>query len=239
MKFHIDINTRRFVRSAAAAIPLETLFFKRRDAFEVEVVFVDRSGIVPTPAGTSFLAGIKSSFGGDFLALTDAAGVLNLHTTGVEALFAAEPEKVSAYFEIKSTTIGEETRTHTLQIDLQNAVILGDEGLPTSSPSFKATQAEAEAGTDNEKWMTPLRTAQAFDALMAASTFIHAFDQSPDGLTVYSGRLVSADLPAPPALPETATTWTIRRSTLNAAGSVLATASAVGSWLNRQTLSYQ
>ena len=28
----------------------------------------------------------------------------------------------------------------------------------------KATQAEAEAGTDNDKWMTPLRTAQAIEA---------------------------------------------------------------------------
>jgi hypothetical protein len=165
MKFHIDINTRRFVRSAAAAIPLETLFFKRRDTFEVEVVFVDRSGIVPTPAGTTFLAGIKSSFGGDFLALTNSAGVLDLHTTGVEALFAAEPEKVSAYFEIKSTTIGEETRTHTLQIDLQNAVILGDEGVPADSPSLKASQADAQAGISNDKWMTPLRTAEAIAAL--------------------------------------------------------------------------
>lgn len=165
MKFHIDINTRRFVRSAAAAIPLETLFFKRRDAFEVEVVFVDRTGIVPTPAGTTFLAGIKSSFGGDFLALTDAAGVLNLHTSEVEALFADEPEKVSAYFEIKSTTPGEQTRTHTLAIDLQNAVILGDEGVPADSPSLKASQAEAQAGLSNDKWMTPLRTAEAIAAL--------------------------------------------------------------------------
>jgi hypothetical protein len=68
--------------------------------------------------------------------------------------------------------------------------------------------------------------------------YIYAFDQSSNGLTTYSGRLLNANRPAAPALPETATTWTIRRSTLNAAGRVLATASAVGSWLNRETLSY-
>lgn len=68
--------------------------------------------------------------------------------------------------------------------------------------------------------------------------YIYAFDQSANGLTTYSGRLLNADRPAAPALPETATTWTIRRSTLNAAGRVLATAQAVGSWLNRETLSY-
>jgi hypothetical protein len=68
--------------------------------------------------------------------------------------------------------------------------------------------------------------------------YIYAFDQSANGLTTYSGRLLNANRPAAPALPETATTWTIRRSTLNTAGRVLATAQAVGSWLNRETLSY-
>jgi hypothetical protein len=68
--------------------------------------------------------------------------------------------------------------------------------------------------------------------------YIYAFDQSANGLTTYSGRLLNADRPAAPALPETATSWTIRRSTLNAAGRVLATATANGSWLNRETLAY-
>jgi hypothetical protein len=68
--------------------------------------------------------------------------------------------------------------------------------------------------------------------------YIYAFDQSSNGLTTYSGRLLNADRPAAPALPETATTWTIRRSTLNAAGQILATASATGSWANRTSLSY-
>jgi hypothetical protein len=68
--------------------------------------------------------------------------------------------------------------------------------------------------------------------------YLYAFDQSANGLTTYSGRLLNANRPAAPALPETATSWTIRRSTLNAAGQILATAAAVGSWANRTTLSY-
>jgi hypothetical protein len=68
--------------------------------------------------------------------------------------------------------------------------------------------------------------------------YIYAFDQSANGLTTYSGRLLNANRPAAPALPETATSWTIRRSTLNAAGRVLSTATAAGSWLNRETLAY-
>jgi len=68
--------------------------------------------------------------------------------------------------------------------------------------------------------------------------YLYAFDQSTNGLTTYSGRLLNADRPAAPALPETATTWTIRRSTLNAAGQILATATATGSWAQRTSLSY-
>jgi hypothetical protein len=68
--------------------------------------------------------------------------------------------------------------------------------------------------------------------------YLYAFDISTDGLTTYSGRLLNADRPAAPALPETATTWTVKRSTLNAAGQILAVASAVGSWANRETLAY-
>jgi hypothetical protein len=41
---------------------------------------------------------------------------------------------------------------------------LGTEGTPAAIPDGKATQSEAEAGTSNEKWMTPLRTMQAIAA---------------------------------------------------------------------------
>jgi hypothetical protein len=68
--------------------------------------------------------------------------------------------------------------------------------------------------------------------------YLFAFDSSLDGLTTYSGRLLNANRPAAPALPETATTWTIKRTTLNAAGRVLSTAQATGSWLNRETLAF-
>jgi hypothetical protein len=68
--------------------------------------------------------------------------------------------------------------------------------------------------------------------------YLFAFDISANGLTTYSGRLLNADRPAAPALPETATSWTVKRSTLNAAGQILATASATGSWAQRTTLSY-
>jgi hypothetical protein len=358
MKLFIDISTRRFVKSAASSVALPALVLKRRDIMPVEVVFVQRGAAVATPAGTISRVALKSKFSdANFLALADS-GTLDLYTQPVEDLFPGSTASADALLEVRYTRTGESTRTATLQVEIQNSVILGNEATPAVVPDGKATQAEATAGTSNEKWMTPLRTAQAiaqlappptwasvlnkpatfpatahthpatsitglsdfivaaapglsitttahtadgltdtysvgglassdpsavlvslngvtqnpatdytvnlasgtivFDGYPAAgqqivftalglrsvqppldpTLYLYAFDLSANGLTTYSGRLLNADRPAAPALPETATSWTIRRSTLNAAGRVLSTASAVGSWLNRETLSY-
>jgi hypothetical protein len=462
MKFFIDLTTRRFVRSAASSVALPALVLKRRDVMPVEVIFVQRGAAVATPAGTSIRVALKSTFSdANFLALADS-GTLDLYTTAVEDLFPGSTASADALLEVRYARTGEATRTATLQIEIQNSVILGTEGTPATIPDGKATQAEATTGTDNTKWMTPLRTAQAIavlappptwasvlnkpatfpatahthlkgeitglDADLAAlatadtslgqridflaanldpaaldsiaeaaasigslqtqingksptvhthtasqitdfatavvavsppvdwssltgkpatfppsththpataitglsdfiiasapglsivttthtadgltdtysvgglassdpsavlvslngvtqnpatdytvnlasgtivfdgyptagqqivftalglrsvqrpldpTLYLYAFDISANGLTTYSGRLLNANRPAAPALPETASTWTIKRSTINAAGRVLSTASAVGSWTNRETLAYQ
>ncbi len=170
MKFYIDLATRRFVRGPASSIPLERLFLKRRDKVDVEIVFVEKSAIVPTAAGTSFSTGLKTAFSDTaFLALSDSTGLLDLYTTAIEALFADDPSSVSAYLEVKTSRPGEETRTSTLGVDIENSVILGDEGSPAAEVSLKATSADATAGVSNEKWMTPLRTAEAIAALGGGS----------------------------------------------------------------------
>ena len=94
--------------------------------------------------------------------------MLDLHTPPIETAFAAGPPSVPAFLEVRWTLPGETTRTATLQVELQNSVILGNESTPEAIPDGKATQAEAEAGTDNDKWMTPLRTAQATASLSAS-----------------------------------------------------------------------
>lgn len=95
--------------------------------------------------------------------------------------------------------------------------------------------APPAAGTQIAATALGLRTVQP---PIDPTLYLFAFDSTTDGLTAYSGRLLNANRPAAPALPETATTWTIRRTTLNAAGRVLSTASATGSWANRETLAY-
>ena len=169
MKLFIDLTSRRFVKSAASSAALPALTLKRRDSLALEIVFVQRGAAVPTPTGTTFTTALKATYAdANFLALA-ASGVLDLNTIPLEAAFAASPAVVAALLEVKWTATGEATRTATLPVEIQNSVIIGTEGTPAAMPDGKATQAQAEAGTDNAAWMTPLRTAQAILRLAATS----------------------------------------------------------------------
>jgi hypothetical protein len=162
MKLFVDLTTRRFVKSAASSAALQTLVLKRRDLLPIEVIFVQRGAPVAAPSGTVTKVALKQAFGdANFLAVADS-GYLDLYTAGVEALLPGNTEKAAALLEVRYARPGETTRTATLQVEIQNSVIIGTEGTPTAVPDGKAAQAEAEAGTDNTKWMTPLRTREAF-----------------------------------------------------------------------------
>ena len=171
MKLFIDITSRRFVKSAASSAALPALTLKRRDSLALEIVFVQRGAAIATPVGTTFTTALKATYAdANFLALA-ASGVLDLNTIPLEAAFASSPAVVSALLEVKWTATGEATRTATLPVEIQNSVIIGTEGTPAAMPDGKATQAEAEAGTDNSAWMTPLRTAQAIALLAPPPTW--------------------------------------------------------------------
>ena len=169
MKLFIDLTSRRFVKSAASSAALPALTLKRRDSLALEIVFVQRGAAIATPTGTTFTTALKATYAdANFLALA-ASGVLDLNTVPLEAAFASSPAVVSALLEVKWTATGQATRTATLPVEVQNSVILGTEATPVAMPDGKATQAQAEAGTDNASWMTPLRTAQAILRLAATS----------------------------------------------------------------------
>jgi hypothetical protein len=171
MKLFIDLTSRRFVKSAASSAALPALTLKRRDLLALEIQFVQRGAAVPTPAGTTFTTALKATYAdANFLALA-AGGVLDLNTIPLEAAFASSPAVVTALLEVKWTSTGEATRTATLPVEIQNSVIIGTEGTPAAMPDGKATQAQAEAGTDNSAWMTPLRTAQAIALLAPPPTW--------------------------------------------------------------------
>jgi hypothetical protein len=140
------------------------------------------------PPGSSARVGLKATndFAGEFLAtdtLTQSgtgsetiySGDFNLNTTALEALFPDEPASITAMLEVEWTTGTQVGSSLTLPVTIHNDVIRGDEGEPaelpifytSETPDFLATQSEAETGTNNTKWMSPLRTAQAIAALAA------------------------------------------------------------------------
>jgi hypothetical protein len=173
MKFFIDLSKKQLIKSAASNVAHERLVLKRRDSLAIEVVFVSRNAVATMPAGTTTTVALKRTFAdSNFLALASGEPpTLNLNTVPLEASFSSNPATVPALLEIRWSVPGETTRTATLQAEIQNSVILGTEQTPEAIPDGKATQAEAEAGTDNTKWMTPLRTAQAIAELAEPAYF--------------------------------------------------------------------
>lgn len=172
MKFFLDLQKKQLVKSAASNVPLERLVLKRRDSLAVEIVFVSRNAVADMPEGTTTTVALKRSFAdSNFLALASGEPpILDLNTVPIEAIFSdTNPTSISALLEIRWSIPGETTRNTTLAVELQNSVILGTEGTPQAVPDGKATQAEAEAGLDHTKWMTPLRTAQAIAAFNSSA----------------------------------------------------------------------
>jgi len=184
MRIFIDIDSRKILTTATR--PATRLEFKRRDNDAFEVQFLRDGAVQTLPVGTIARVGVKATedFAGEFLATdtlsvtgtgteTVYAGAFNLNTTALEALFPEEPASITAMLEVQwmsGTSVGSSL---TLPVTIFNDVIRGDEGTPADLPifytsqtsNFLATQAEAEAGSDNTKWMSPLRVAQAIEEL--------------------------------------------------------------------------
>ena len=186
MRIYLDLDSRRLLTTPTR--PLSLLEFKRRDNDSIELQFLRDAVVQQLPAGTTARVGIKpdGDYDAPFLAVTTLtqsgtgtatvySGELNLNTTALATAFAAEPVFISAMLEVEWVTADVVSSSKTLASTIQNDVIRGDEGDPAELPffytaetsDFKATQAQAEAGTDNATWMTPLRTAQAIAELAA------------------------------------------------------------------------
>jgi hypothetical protein len=186
MRIYLDLDSRRLLTTPTR--PLSLLEFKRRDNDSIELQFLRDAVVQQLPAGTTARVGIKpdGDYDAPFLAVTTLtqtgtgtatvySGELNLHTTAMATAFAGEPVTLPAMLEVEWVTGDVVSSSKTLPTTLHNDVIRGDEGTPADLPffytaqtsDFKSTQAQAEAGTDNATWMTPLRTAQAIAELAA------------------------------------------------------------------------
>ena len=186
MRIYLDLDSRRLLTTPTR--PLSLLEFKRRDNDSIELQFLRDAAVQELTAGTTARVGIKPSgdYDAAFLAVatltqsgtgtaTTYSGELNLHTTAMATAFDDEPVTLSAMLEVEWVTGDVVSSSKTLPTTIHNDVIRGDEGEPVELPffytaatsDFKATQAQAEAGTDNATWMTPLRTKQAIAELAA------------------------------------------------------------------------
>jgi len=183
MKLFVDLNTRRFVRSATSTVALPTLFLKRRDKMPIEIVYLERGAPVFTPPGTYAKLALKASFSNtNFIAVANN-GTLDLFTQEVEDLFIGSTASVDAYLELVIFRPGETIRTTTLQVEIQNSVILLNEGQPESVPTGRATFEEAIAGTNNSHWMTPLLVSELINNRDDVQNFAAVSEFPPTGET--------------------------------------------------------
>ena len=203
------------------------------------------------PPGTSYWAAFDPSASPAFKLWVELSKADTLHThaaseiTGLSSFIVASAPALA----ITATTRIADGTSVTFPIDGlagndPETVLVALNGV-TQTPVTDYTVSEASgtitfdappaAGTQIACTALGLRTVQP---PIDPTLYLFAFDTTTNGLTTYSGRLLNADRPAAPALPETAVTWTIKRTTLNAAGRVLSTAQATGAWANRETLAF-
>lgn len=191
MRIYVDIDSKEFLASPSYPRPITLLEFKRRDQTSVELYFLRDKIALALETGATVRLGLKSldAYTSDFLTFATLSqtgsgssaiyiGNLNLNTTSIEAAFASETSTISAMIEVEWQSGSSVDSSVTLPVTIHNDVIRGDEGDPATLPlfytsttsDFLATQSEAEAGTDNTKWMSPLRTAEAIAALASGGS---------------------------------------------------------------------
>ncbi len=189
MTIYIDLGTSNIVESPTFPRPLDSLDLKRNDNPTINVVFLTNGVQTDLGSGATGQLGIKEAgdYAAGFLASASSwtktgSGTtavysfsVNLNTTQIAAAFGTtdEPAQIPAMLEIEWIVGGAITRSETQAVNLNNCVIEGDEGVPVAgTPAYPApgdiltvediaTQAQAQAGTDNTTVMTPLRVAQA------------------------------------------------------------------------------
>jgi hypothetical protein len=200
MRIYLDLDSRQLLSTPNRAI--RNLEFKRRDNDSLELQFVRNGTVVSVPSGTTVQYGLKpinqyasvffstgafSKVGSGEAAIFTA--VFTLNTQPIAQAFDLEPKSISAMLEIEVRDGDTVASSATLPTTIHNDVIRGDEATPAAIPDGKASQAEAQAGTDNAKWMTPLRTKQAIT--QAAGSYAPATGILPSAIS--GTAVVNAD----------------------------------------------
>jgi hypothetical protein len=197
MQLFVHLPSRRFTPAVGDLTTVVLASLKRGDTVTIPVRFWDGVAAVDLGSGATGRCALKlrGAFTGQFLAMADwvktGSGassvytfILATHTQDALDAFSAmgEPGMLDSMLEISWEVAGGVASTATLAIDFLNDVIRGNEGDPTLANDTQSSQAEAEAGVNNSKWMSPLRTSQAIAVMASPLGHGHAMLEI-DGLT--------------------------------------------------------
>jgi hypothetical protein len=163
MDLYWNLSSNRLVTGLQSAVPITAMEFKRRDGAEFRIHFL-RSGsqdLVEMPSTLDIRFGLKEvgDFGGpvvvfaDTFTESDGLWIANpsFNTTELDALFGSDPEEAAVQLIGELTfrnDVGEPWQsTQTFLVTVQNDVIRGDEGTPSSvnDPTAYLTEDESNA----------------------------------------------------------------------------------------------
>jgi hypothetical protein len=201
MTLNFDIDTREITR-VGSKTPLEILFLAFPDKYPCRVN-VTRSGVAFSFTGTIKVTA-KSVTGDLVLALlsmsvtgaSNAEGTLNLSTTALQSFSRPGSARVAALEIFVADGNNREISSASIALSIQRRnTASGD--VAVDLPSLQASQAEAEAGTNNTKWMTPLRVFQAITSWVATNLSWADADAATtrNGLGLGAAWLTSSDSP--------------------------------------------
>lgn len=169
MKAYLNTRTGLLTAVAGGTQAVRRIEGKRGDVLLLEVV---PDAVI---AGAVGIFAAKATYAGGVVVLdstwtapvVEGAGYLfevSLNTVELDALFTDETDEAALLAEVTWTLDGVVRSTQTLSLVVARDVWRGDEPNPSEAGNLLATQGEAEAGTVNDRWMSPLRVAQAMAA---------------------------------------------------------------------------
>lgn len=189
MRLYIDLDTRGFVESQSFPRAITAIALKRGDNVPIDLSFVRGGVIQELDEGATGKIGIKprGQFGSPFYLALDAEWEksgsgdtakyslsLNLNTSEIESAFLAEPASVLAMLEAEWIESGLRTSSATLDVEIQNDVNRGNEGVPIDgTPAYPdATDLLTKSGnladlTDPAVARTNLELGTIYDATNA------------------------------------------------------------------------
>jgi hypothetical protein len=164
MDWKFDIDTRSLT-NAADKTPVRSVSLAYPDKYPCKVRVV--RGSVPYTFTGSVKTTVKPQNSPLALAAalvpvtagSEASGILSLSTTAAQSFLSKHGSRPADLEVLVLDDAGVEVAS--VMVSCNVARRRSDAGdVAVDLPSFKATQSEAEAGTNNTKWMTPLRVRQ-------------------------------------------------------------------------------